>query len=248
MKSILILAILTFLLLIGACAGEDDQGKDKVPPVRPTMISHLGDTGDPPVTLNDDNNGIDAVPEGQWIRLQWSPFVDNDLSHVHIYRFSDLDPTSVLIANIQANSDFYLDQGPLVERTWYSYYIELFDASGNSSVSDTVSYAILAKSQLASPGNGDYVSTAGLNFSWYRADDRTGFYRVLLFDEENRLIWHDDFHLATEDDPLSLPLPNMTPPITSGSTLRWRVDYFDWDEDFQMYMGSESEERIIHIL
>jgi hypothetical protein len=33
----------------------------------------------------------------------------------------------------------------------------------------------------------------------------------------------------------------------SGQTLRWRVDSFDWDEEMQAYMGSESYERIVHI-
>jgi len=248
MKHILTLIICAVLFLLAGCAGEDQEGNDKTPPIRPTMIPHMGDTGDFPATLNDSNNGIDAVPEGQWIRLQWNPFVDNDLSHVHIYRFSDIDPTSTQIANIPANTDTYLDQSPLVERTWYSYYIELFDASGNSTVSDTVSYAILAKTNLLSPENGDTVDASNLEFFWNRADDRTGFYRVLLFDEDYLLYWHEDFHLATEDDPLHVQLPIMTPPIPSGSTMRWRVDYFDWDEEYQMYMGSESEERIIHIL
>jgi len=30
--------------------------------------------------------------------------------------------------------------------------------------------------------------------------------------------------------------------------MRWRVDYFVWDGDKQMYMGSESLERVFTVL
>jgi hypothetical protein len=51
--------------------------------------------------LTDDNNGIDAVPDGNWIKLSWDPFIDNDLSHLKIYRYSDIDTLAQEIANIQ---------------------------------------------------------------------------------------------------------------------------------------------------
>jgi len=245
------LALLSFF----GCSGEDDPGTDTTPPATPVLIPHLGDTGDPPVliddvlvTLTDENNGIDTVPDGQWIRIMWKPFIDNDLSHLKVYRFSDIEPDASEIAHIPANANSYLDQGPLVERTWYSYYIELFDASGNSAVSDTVSYAILAKTNLMYPDNGAVVSTTGLEFMWSIADDRSGSYRVLVWDENNELVWHNDLPVVNEENPyLTMPFPIINPPIPSGTTLRWRVDYFDWDEVNQMYMGSESAERIFHV-
>lgn len=259
MKKIRLLLVLLALLLLWGCSGDDDKDKDKTPPTTPVMIPHLGDTGDPRIMINDawveisdDNNGIDTVPEGQWIRLAWEPFIDNDLSHLKIYRFSDLEPDAGEIAEIPANSISYLDKGPLVERSWYSYYIELFDASGNSSVSDTVSYAILTKPNLISPANGASVSTSGLYLEWDAADDGSGFYRVLVWDEELELLWYYDVNveIVDEEDDMQIikcPFPVMSPVIASGSTLRWRVDYFDWDEEHQMYMGSESNERIFHV-
>jgi len=250
MRYILHLALI--LLLLGACSGEDDAFKDKTPPSKPVLIPHLGDTGDAPIMIDenvmmeitDDNNGLDAVPDGHKLRLMWEPFIDTDLSHLKIFRFSDVDTTVVEIANIQPNTTQYTDNGPLVEREWYSYFVKLFDTSGNSAVSDTVTYSLLAKASLIAPVDGAFVSTDNLRFYWNRADDRVGFYRVLLWNESNELLWHGDKYLATEDDPLWLQLPILTPPIPVGRTLRWRVDYFDWSEEHQMYMGSESEERI----
>jgi hypothetical protein len=250
-----IIYILLAVILLSSCSGEDNPNKDTTAPTQPVLIPHMGDTGDSPIQLdedswlylNEENNGLDTVPDGHMMVVRWEPFIDTDLSHIKVYRFSDYESEPVEIDQVQANQQSYLDQGPLIERVWYSYFIELFDTSGNSTVSDTVSYALLAKTNLVAPDDGAFISTEDFHFYWNRADDRTGFYRVLLWDENNDLLWNGDFHLATEDDPLHLPLPNLNPPLQIGSTLRWRVDYFDWDEEHQMFMGSESEERIFTI-
>lgn len=249
--------LIMVLILLSSCAGEDESNQDTTPPTQPVLIPHLGDTGDGSieidgvsVELSDDNNGIDTVPNGHMMRLMWEPLIDTDLSHMKIYRFSDVEADSVEIDEIQANQNSYLDQGPLVERIWYSYYVELFDSSGNSAISDTVSYALLAKPYLLSPNDGDFVDINDLDFVWNSADDRSGFYRVLVWNEDNKLLWSGDLDLALEDDPLSLPFPILVDeedPIESGDVLRWRVDYFDWDEQHQMYMGSESPERIFYV-
>jgi len=89
MRKIFLLVALIMLVLLCSCAGNDPTEKDKIPPTTPKLITHLGDTGDDPITidgalvnLNDDNNGIDAVSDGNWIKVPWEKFVDNDLSHV----------------------------------------------------------------------------------------------------------------------------------------------------------------------
>ena len=254
MKCLTYLALAFCLISIMSCSGEDEENKDTRPPDTPKMIPHYGDVGDPPVLigehmvqLTDENNGIDTVQEGQWINLRWEPFIDNDLSHLKVYRFSDVNPEVVELAQIPSNAHSYLDQGPLVERTWYSYYIELFDSSGNSAVSDTVSYAILPKPHLLSPPPGEIVNPYELRFYWSKADDRSGFYRVLVWSEPDSLKWYSDLYVTVEEDTLSMPFPIFSPPIPSGSAMRWRVDYYDWAEDYQMYMGSESNERMFYI-
>nr|MDK2851126.1 hypothetical protein [Candidatus Cloacimonadota bacterium] len=247
-------ALFALLIILFGCSGEDSQYVDKTPPVRPKMIPHLGTPGDPDIYINDawmeitdENNGIDTVPDGNKMRIMWEPFIDTDLSHLKIYRFSDIDPDPIEIDQIPANMHNYLDQGPLVERVWYSYFIELFDVAGNSAVSDTVSYALLAKPFLVGPEDGATVDIENLEFLWNRADDRTGFYRVLVWNHHRQLLWHGDLYLALEDDPLSMTFPilgDLDTPINPGDVLRWRVDYFDYDDLNQMNMGSKSEERI----
>ena len=248
-----IIWILLVALLLFSCSGEDEPAKDNTPPTRPILIPHRGDSqygaiytddNGNNIDLTEENNGIDTVPEGNWIRISWKPFQDNDLSHFKVFRFSGFEPEPIEIANRPANEDHYLDQGPLEVERWYSYFIELFDISGNSTISDTVFYAILHKTQPMSPADNAYINPDGLRFQWTRADDGTGFYRVLLWNQDNSLIWSEDMYPTAEDDDLlEIQLPILNPPITIGSTLRWRVDYFDWDADKQMYMGSESIER-----
>lgn len=253
MKTVFITLLITVLLLLSACSGDDPIDTDTIAPVAPVLIPHKGDTGDDPVVVgnqtiiwNDENNGIDAVAEGNWIRVPWEPFVDTDLSHVKVYRFSNSNPEPILVNTVPAADRYYLDQSSLVEREWYSYFIELYDAAGNFSVSDTVSYAILAKSNLVSPANGEAVNPVNLKLIWNRGDSDTSMFRVLVWDDTEKLVYSPlYFYAPTEENPPppQVPFPVLFPAPTSGQVYRWRVDAFDWDEAMGMYMGSESYER-----
>jgi hypothetical protein len=254
MKHLDILALLLAILLLISCAGTEENEKDKIPPYPPSLVPHLGDTGDPPaqynghtVILNEDNNGIDTVPDGDWIRLLWDPFIDTDLSHIKIYRYDQFNTNPVMIDSISANATQYLDsQTQLTPGVWYSYYIDLVDFSGNYATSDTVSYSILSKCVLLSPDNNALISPISATFQW----NRSGFastYRLLLFDEDYNYVWHQDLVVANEEDPLSITIPVNLASQYSGQSLRWRVDSLEWNEDMQMYQGSESLERIVWV-
>ena len=258
MKAIYTLFACVLLLGLLSCSGDDPTDKDTTAPSTPHLIAHLGDTGDDPVIidnqqvfLNDEINGIDAVPDGDWIKIPWKPFIDTDLSHVKVYRYTQTEPSPVLVGTVPALDEYYLDQSDLTVRTWYSYFIELYDASGNFSVSDTVSYAILDKCNLYTPSNGDVVSPNNLMLYWNRGDSDTSQFRVLVWtvdDNDNLdLILSHNYNLGQENDPLWIQFPIMTPPLASGTKLRWRVDALDWDDENQKFMGSESEERTFFI-
>ena len=250
MKKIALLLVLALLLSLFACSGEDEKDKDTTPPHNPVMIPHLGDVGDyytGGFVLTDENNGIDAVPDGSWIRIMWEPFIDTDLSHTKIFRFDSIDPNPVLIDSIMANRDNYLDSAQtLQERVVYSYFIELVDTSGNSAVSDTVSYGILAKPILVSPANNATVSPSNFRFVWNRSGFASRF-RVVVWDELNEYVWHQDLVVSAEEDPLDIAFPVNIAQQYQGHSLRWRIDAFDWSEELQGNMGSESEERVVHI-
>ncbi len=249
---VILFALVGFVFI--SCSGEDKKSKDTTPPYPPTMIPHLGDTGDLPVeyngltfALNEENNGIDAVPDGNWIRIMWQPFIDSDLSHIRIYRFDEYNLTPARLDSIPATRRQYLDSSAgLNMETIYSYYIDLVDFSGNYSTSDTVSYALLGKCNLISPVNNATVSPGSITFSW----NRSGFaskYRAIVFDENYEYLWHQDLVYSFYEDPLEIIFPVNLASQYSGRSLTWRIDSFDWNNELQIYIGSESQERTMHI-
>ncbi len=254
MHRIILLGLIIATLLVSACSGQDENDKDKVPPIPPVLTPHLGDTGDQPVVyqgqpiqINDENNGIDTVPDGDWIRVSWNPFLDNDLSHVKVYRYDEFDPEPIQIDSIPSSATYYLDTDTqLTERVWYSYFIDLVDSSGNVSRSDTISYGLLSKSIPLTPENNATISPVGAEFKWNRSGFASKF-RLIVFDENYNYVWHHDLMVALEIDPLTVTLPVNLATQYSGQSLRWRIDSFDWDEGMQMYLGSESAERVVHI-
>lgn len=252
LRSVIIAALCGLILILGltACSGEDNPDMDTTPPVAPTLIPHLGDVGDNlpgGIVLTEENNGIDTVPDGNWIRIMWAPFVDTDLSHVKIYRYDSINTEPVVIDSIIANRSSYLDsRQQLQERLVYSYFIDLVDTSGNSARSDTVSYGLLAKSLLIGPENNATVFPGQIRFQF----NRSGFVsscRVIVMDENYDYVWHQNLDISAEEDPLEFVFPVNLAQQYQGRSLRWRIDTFDWSADMQGFMGSESFERVMHI-
>ncbi|HNW99852.1 MAG TPA: hypothetical protein PLE74_05820 [Candidatus Cloacimonadota bacterium] len=255
MMKYMILVILVILVLMG-CSGKEMITKDKIPPTKPLLIPHLGDTGDSPdsvyyqdnwVLLTDDSNGIDAVPDVDGIRLSWSHLLDLDLATIKIWRFNDYS-TPRVIKEISATEESFTDtknetmNGDSIYYA-YSYFIEVFDQSGNSTKSDTVSYRLLEKQLPHSPANGDVLSTmAGLHFVFDTSNDYSK-YRVLLFDEFHNLLWSTD--IQTEHE-VTYSIP-YTGSMFTNRTLAWRVDALEWDNNLHIYIGSESHEMTFRV-
>lgn len=220
----------------------------------PVITPHLGDTGDPPVVfhghtvyLNDTNNGIDAVPEGNWIRVSWVPFQVSDQSYIKIFRYSNLDLEPVLLATVSPSEHYYIDDfDDLAERVYYSYFIDLVSPYGGAIRSDTSSYALLSKSLLLTPTNNATISPLNTQFSWNRSGTADK-YRLLILDSNNNYIWHQDLLSSQEEDPLSMSMPINLASEYSGHSLKWRVDSFEWSDELQVFIGSESIDRIFHL-
>ena len=255
MKTLLRLIVCLMLLVTLSCSGDDPLDQDTEAPTQPTLRPHLGDTGDQLVTwngqnitLNDDTNGIDTVSDGNFIRIPWEPFIDTDLSHVKVFRFSNHDANPVEIAaSVPSSERYYLDtDNQLQERVWYSYFIHLYDSNGNYSVSDTVSYALLSKCLLDYPANNEIVPLFNLKLRWTSDGVNASSFRLLMWNEENELIHHQDVYIDIPEDVYEIPVPaNLN--VSSGDVIRWRVDAFDDEFGYEIKLGSESSERIFII-
>ncbi|MDD3051545.1 MAG: hypothetical protein PHR06_10410 [Candidatus Cloacimonetes bacterium] len=257
MEKYLLIVLITLMLI--SCAGSDSNDSDSIPPEKPFLYPHLGDTGDGEVLNpfsnqmiqpNDNNNGIDAVPDGNWIRLMWDWEFQNDidLSGINIHRYR-MDNSGIIdlrhIASIESENFQYIDMtldnspGQAISTTWY-YFIEVLDQSGNSTLSDTVSYKLSFKPLLDSPANEAILQAdQSIIFSW----EPIGlplFYRVIVFDEDHNYLWKYDEY-QTEESEFSIVADFF---FTVGNSYIWRVDAF---ENLVEPSGSESVERTFTI-
>lgn len=262
-KEIKIIGLLLVLamMLIG-CSGDDDLEKDKIPPTKPNLIPHLGDTGDGKITynndeifLNDSNNGIDAESGERGFKLLWDPLIyDNDLEKIVINRYMNDDIENiVMVDSIFADNVYYIDNSIISEFIYenkFSYFLDVYDRAGNSTRSDTVHYRLADKSYLVAPWNGQsLVNSIDLTFDWAYTGDYD-FYRVLLFDSDSNLIWLKDVFADVNEDNINDTsfASYLGSPLTVGNYY-WRVDVFKFDfeldsyynEEKEFYYGSESE-------
>lgn len=253
MKKIFWLITICSIVLF-ACSGKDNLTIDKIPPIRPILIPHLGDWGDEPVEYNeqtvyltDENNGIDALPDGNWIRVSWEHFLDTDLDYVKIFRYDEFNPTPVLIDSISSNNEYYPDsRSQLSTHTRFSYFIEIVDNSGNSAISDTVSYSLLSKQIPIAPLNEAYADPDSIKFEWQKSGEIDKF-RILVLDENRFYMWHRDIPVATEGDFFDTLLPANLLVNYTGDFIYWRIDAFRWDSELEFYIGSESYEQTLYL-
>ncbi|RLD55288.1 MAG: hypothetical protein DRJ01_16840 [Bacteroidetes bacterium] len=270
LKKIIILSVLAILI---GCAGKEPTEVDTIPPLKPHMIHHLGDTGynEADTTYYDENgienNGIDAIAGNQnCIQIQWEHLLDTDLDYICIYRFNSepQDNDTIKIATMPPiGPDRYKDKFPYYEgaavgKNWY-YFIKPVDTSGNFTFSDTVCYRLIDKPILNSPGDNSTVQSLNdVTFNWnLSTSSPTIEYCLLLFNEEYKLLWRyrpldtPGTNVSVEyngngPNPDSLYIPN--------SKLIWRVDAFGsprYEEingvSYTIPSGSESVEKTINI-
>ena len=267
MKKILLLPIIMILLM--NCTGKESLGVDSTPPEPPELIPHLGDTGDDGdqyvfgknyYNTNDpelENNGIDAVPGGNQMQIQWYNITDSDIDYLEIFRFSaeayygdSLDFVEKIDSIDYNNQSIYRDVNAdsYVDKELF-YFIKAVDEAGNSTPSDTVGYKLIHKPSLIQPSYGESFSNANnITFEW--AGDTGLLYRLLVFDIDRNPLWQ---WTPLDWDPLETQYQG--PAIIPPDTLIWRVDVFGQSgvlhtiegNDYYIDSGAESEERYIYI-
>ncbi len=263
--------MLIILLLLFGCTGEESLGVDTQAPNKPVLVPHLGDTGDggdstiPGVNyyntydLDFENNGMDAVMEGNWIKTQWFRLEDSDIDYLKIFRFSwqDYDADTLnFVQNIDTvdydEQIYYVDRTSMTDKNYF-YFIEVFDNAGNSTLSDTTGYKLIDKPYLISPADNSSVQFQDIDdviFEWQPSAGAIQ-YRLLIFNENRELIW--------QNTPLDMGYFSVqydAPPVEPGSVLIWRVDAFGGTYStpnpiegnyYIVYSGAESIERYLFI-
>ena len=266
----LILLLIPLLILI-SCTGKESLGVDTQAPNKPELIPHQGDSGDiiqntldtlnyyNTIDINFENNGMDAVMEGEWIKTQWFPLEDSDIDYLKIYRFSDIDYNLDTLNFVQIidtvdydDQIFYVDRSSMLTDKKNFYFIEAFDNAGNSTLSDTTGYKLIDKPNLTSPADYAIIQSQDINdvfFEWLPSANAIR-YRLLVFNEERELIWVKE----PLDTGPSISIQYNGPPVDAGSMLIWRVDSFGHGSEitiegnyYVIETGAESIERHLFV-
>ena len=253
-KFLTLLSILLVAIFMISCSGEDEKDVDKTPPYPPTMIPYLGAMGDPPTDyygplteITDENSGIDAVAEAQWIRIAWEPLIDEDVGLVRIFRFDEFNTEPAQIDSIAPKRTTYTDKSELTDRVWYSYFIELVDFAGNTALSDTVSFGLLPKPMLTFPPSGAPFNATTDSLKWIDPGFASSF-RPYVLDSEHKLIWTPPNPIQTgTEDQLYVKVPVNVLTRYRGQYVYWRVDAYDWDEEQQQNFKAKSEEQFFYV-
>ncbi|MFB3844486.1 MAG: hypothetical protein ACE14O_01895 [Candidatus Cloacimonadaceae bacterium] len=248
------IAILILSVFLLACTGKEKLPTDHTAPTTPILIPHLGDTPDTTSFynnqlsyLNEDDNGIDAVPDDDWFRISWVHLIDTDLDYIKIYRFDEEYNQIALIDSISHNHDYYVDDtDTLYTNRKYYYFIEVVDQSGNKAVSDTVGYKLLSKQILTRPDYGEVFNPVRDSLCWQKSGFVSKF-RLMIFDADHNHLWHRDIQVAFEQNYFAEKVPVNLFSNYSDDYFYWRVDAFDYDYELNMYIGSESNERLQYL-
>ncbi len=259
-----LILVLSFVMF--GCTGDEEIDKDTIPPTKPVLVPHLGDTGDGTISYNNDdiflddtNNGIDADSGNSGFKLLWEPLIfDNDLEKIIIHRYMNDDIDNIVrVDSITAENNTYIDNSisaDFLHENKFSFFIDVYDRAGNSTRSDTVHYRLSEKVYPTSPFNGQVLaSSSNLVFDWNDSVNYD-FYRILLFSNQDGLIWFKDILIDAPDENLQDDSSaNYTGGNLSEGDYYWRVDVFkfdyelddyyygDIDDNRTFYYGSESE-------
>jgi hypothetical protein len=153
-----IFIVLGFLL---AGCGKEQVASDQTPPGTPQFVPRTADT----VLVE---QGIDAVPEGDYIGFSWEAVTDEDLAGYRIYRMRE-DSVTVLPARLIADKTiqdlvgltipYYLDTDSVLAPDPFTglslgfyYWVSAYDQSGNeSTASEPAYYKLMPKASLSAP-------------------------------------------------------------------------------------------------
>ncbi|MCC7430088.1 hypothetical protein IT568_04515 [bacterium] len=188
-----------------ACGTDAD--KDTIPPQKPLIVDKSADTSGV-------ETGIDAVADGDWIRVEWFQNQEEDVKGYTVYRskksggFTQLTNISAEeIENIDSliinkglpnqeiknivffNDSLTIDTTETLETgVIYKYYVRAFDKTGNvSASSDTISYQLEEKPVGVSP-LGSYDNTQPV-FRWFWNPNYFSSYVLKITDEFGNYIW-----------------------------------------------------------
>lgn len=238
------LAILA--LLIFGCEKGLTRG-DTTPPAPPVLLPH------PPDSLASEH-GIDAVPENDYIRLEWLPNEEEDLAGYEIYRATWPDTTDFKLIRILGKEQVqtiidgdttynYWDDTAVADSselffTKFRYAMKAYDEADNkSNLSEAVDYGLLEKIILYQPH--DTVNTPVPTFKWDDPNLSSTGYILKVYDLNlAEMIWISGTIIAHKDSiQYNADQKATQDSLIADHQYKWRIDAIGPDYTF----GSESK-------
>jgi len=184
--------------------------------------------------------GIDAIPEGNGILLEWEPLNIDLVEWVKIYKKSQGSQNFHFLTSVASTDSIYIDYDVNIETRYYYYLKSVGKAKVESLPSDTSSYRLLPKAASL-----NYTGSAVPSFSWQYPYLSPVGYLIRLEDEgSSEVVWISNeiqsYDLITTIDYNNDGKAKLDS-LQSGLKYRWRVDVLGSD----LYSGSESGWNII---
>ena len=184
--------------------------------------------------------GIDAIPDGTGIFLQWSLPKNNLIKWIKIYRKSAKDNNFLFLSSESSIDTFFVDY-EVYHGLLYSYYLIAVNRDRVESLpSDTVSYSLFPK-----PDNLNQSAGPKPVLSWHYSYIPPVGYLIRLEDyDSGELVWlstvgqvYESIISATYNWDGGAVLDS----LSTGVRFRWRVDVLGSD----LYSGSESNWKLL---
>ncbi len=205
----------------------------------PSAIVLLEGAGDTSVI----ERGIDAVPEGDVIRIEWIPSDEEQISQYRIYRSEEnRSGPFFVMGSVSEEDSFFLDYSVSINKRYYYYVLVQNDDGVLSDPSDTLDYKLIEKAANLS------ITAKADSFSWIDPNDYPSpFYTIRILEVDSQeMIWFSviepkfDNIQGTSFNKDGLAGQDS---LVSGIEYQWRID-IKGPED---HCGSESEWMTIQI-
>lgn len=187
-------------------------------------------------------SGIDAVPEGDKIHVEWNSGYDETVQTYEVYRGTSAKGVYSKVATVNVPTQFYDD--PVSVNTRYYYYVlSVSDEGVESESSDTLSYKLVFKPEILGP-EGDAPDKPV--FAWRDANRASDYVIRVQESGSDSFVWFSMFQApqyGPEEQSIAFNADHSAAAVslTTGKAYQWRIDVIGSEK------ASGSESRWVSI-
>jgi len=240
-RSLCFFLIVSAIFAILSCS-DDSRFTDEPPPAVIWVV--------PSSDLDQNERGIDALPEGTSIQLNWYRSTNDLVVGYELYRSTERSGSYQIIANKQVlkNDDtLYVDvvDPSMVNRRLYYYMTAVNDIGTRSEPSDTISYRLIEKATNLLPQGS--IAERRPVFSWTDLNQINNYIIRVLKSESGNYIWichtFGVYGPTVQQIEYNIDGSALLDSLNSGEEYIWRVDIVGPENN----SGSESQWAVFQI-